>query len=174
MGTLVITVIGDDRAGLVSALADIIAEHSGSWGRSQLAELAGKFAGIVTVEVPDEQSEALVAALEPLKGVLETSVHTVADRRTAPDVEEQHQLELVGNDRPGIVKEISGVLSRHDVTIDELSTRTIPAPMTGGELFEASITLRPSAQTRLEAVRADLEELAGELMVDITLEGQDA
>ena len=45
MATLVLTVIGDDRAGLVNALAEAVTAHGGNWERSQLAELAGKFAG---------------------------------------------------------------------------------------------------------------------------------
>ena len=65
MATLVLTVIGDDRAGLVNALADVVTAHGGNWERSQLAELAGKFAGIVQVSVADERADELAAALEP-------------------------------------------------------------------------------------------------------------
>ncbi len=168
MTTLVITVVGDDRAGLVSALADVIAEHGGSWGRSQLAELAGTFAGIVTVDLPADRVAGLTAALEPLAGVLTTTVHETAGAEPGPGA--AHRLELVGNDRPGIVKEISAALSAHDVSIDRLDTRTGSAPMAGGELFEVSATLRPSATTDLGALRDALEELAGELMVDISLQ----
>jgi glycine cleavage system regulatory protein len=54
MATLVLTVIGNDTSGLVDALADPIAHHGGSWDRSHMARLAGQFAGIVVVSVPDE------------------------------------------------------------------------------------------------------------------------
>ena len=173
MTTLVLTVVGDDRAGLVNALADAIAEHGGSWGRSQLAELAGVFAGIVTVDVPADRVEELTAALAPLAGVLETTVREApgspgAAGAAAPQA--SYRLELVGNDRPGIVRDISRVLAAHGVSIDLLDTRTGPAPMAGGEIFQAEVTLRPSEQTDLDALRAALEDLAGELMVDITLE----
>ena len=70
MPTLVLTVIGDDRAGLVNALAEAVTAHGGNWERSQLAELAGKFAGIVSVSVPDEKADELAAALRPLAGLL--------------------------------------------------------------------------------------------------------
>ena len=66
MTTLVLTVIGDDRSGLVSMLSGVIAQHGGSWERSQMARLAGKFAGIVMVSVPDDRADALIDALEPL------------------------------------------------------------------------------------------------------------
>jgi glycine cleavage system regulatory protein len=168
MTTLVLTVVGDDRAGLVSALADVIDEHAGSWGRSQLAELAGKFAGIVTVEVPDSRVAGLRAALEPLRGVLETTVHEApgagADQRGTA-----YRLGLVGNDHPGIVKEISAALAGHGISIDELESRTAPTPESGGRTFEVQAVLRPAPGTDLAALRAELENLAGELMVDIDL-----
>jgi glycine cleavage system regulatory protein len=67
MATLVLTVIGDDRSGLVSALSGVIADHGGSWERSQMARLAGKFAGIVVVSVPDAGADALIRDLGPLE-----------------------------------------------------------------------------------------------------------
>ena len=84
-GTLVLTVIGDDRSGLVSALSGVIADHGGSWERSQMARLAGKFAGIVLVAVPDESAEALIAELGPLgsQGLLDVTVERGADEAPA-------------------------------------------------------------------------------------------
>ena len=52
METLVLTVIGDDRPGLVSALSACLSGHEAVWQRSQMSRLAGKFAGIVEVVVP--------------------------------------------------------------------------------------------------------------------------
>ncbi|MGO0576632.1 glycine cleavage system protein R [Ornithinimicrobium panacihumi] len=174
MTTLVITVIGDDRPGLVSELAAVVADHEGSWGRSQLAELAGKFAGIVTVDLPEAQVEAFSAALTGLEGALETSVHRAAETGEPPqDQGETFALELVGNDRPGIVKEISAVLAAQGVSIEELTTRTSPAPMTGGELFEAGAVLRAGGEGDPESVRAALEALADELMVEVSFANPD-
>ena len=168
MAQLVLTAIGDDRAGLVSALADVIADHDGNWERSQMAELAGKFAGIVVVSVPDTAVEAFTAALEPLAGVLDVQAHRAADER--PDGE-RISLHLLGNDRPGIVRELSQVLAAHDVSIDELTTLTREAPMAGGILFEANAVLDLPAGMSVAPLRAALEDVANELMVDIALDG---
>ena len=176
MTTLVITVVGDDRAGLVSALADVIDEHAGSWGRSQLAELAGKFAGIVTVEVDPSRADDLTAALEPLQGVLETTVHEAPGASPAR-AGTAYRLELVGNDHPGIVREVSAALAAHGVSIDSFESRTVPTPQSGGQTFEAEAVLRPADGSDLQALRAALESLAGELMVDMSLlqtEGENA
>ncbi|GAA4882719.1 glycine cleavage system protein R [Serinicoccus chungangensis] len=176
MATLVITVIGDDRPGLVNVLADVVAEHGGSWERSQLAELAGKFAGIVTVDVPDSRSQALAEALGGLGGVLETTVHLVGDdaatgpARPAGDL---LHLDLVGNDRPGIVKEITGILAGQQVSVEDLQTKVVPAPQAGGDLFAAKVRLRAPAETDLSALRRALEDLAAELLVDISFDADD-
>jgi predicted amino acid-binding ACT domain protein len=59
MMTLVITVVGDDRAGLVASLADIVDAHGGNWETSEMAELAGAFAGIVEVSVSTDRADDL-------------------------------------------------------------------------------------------------------------------
>ena len=167
MATYVLTAIGDDRAGLVNALADVIAQHGGNWERSQMAELAGKFAGIVLVTVPDAQADELVTALDSLDGVLEVQAHRGGD---APPESQRVALELMGTDRPGIVREISAVLARHGVSIEQLVTATRAAPMAGGMLFEADAVLDVPAGVTAASLRAALESVADELMVDIDLE----
>lgn len=167
MATLVLTVIGDDRAGLVNALADVVSAHGGNWERSQLAELAGKFAGIVQVSVPDDRADELAAALQPLSGLLDVALHTGV-RETAEPAH-RVQVDLVGNDHPGIVRDVSGVLSRHGISIERLITETREAPMAGGLLFEAHITAPVTADQDLGGLQADLERLATEIVVDITV-----
>ncbi|MGJ6981548.1 glycine cleavage system protein R [Aestuariimicrobium soli] len=167
MATLVLTVIGDDRAGLVSALADVVSAHGGNWSRSQLAELAGTFAGIVEVEVDDARSSELAEALAPLKGLLEVTVHSgvVAE----PPAGEPISFDLVGNDRPGIVQEITAVLRDHHVSIDRFESEIAEAPMAGGRLFRATVQAHVADAGAAEGAVAALQALAGELMVDLEL-----
>lgn len=175
--TLVLTVIGDDRAGLVKALADVIEQGGGNWERSHLSELAGKFAGIVTVTVPEDRADALRAALAPLDGLLAVAVHdAVGAEATEPSVAEGQELriELLGNDRPGIVGAVSGVLAKHHLSVAELQSLTRDAPMAGGRLFEARALVTVPAGTDLDALQADLEELATEIMVDVSVTSDDA
>lgn len=171
MATLVLTLIGDDRAGLVNAVAEVVARHGGNWERSQMAELAGKFAGIALVTVPDASVEGLVAALEPLHGMLDiTAQEGGGELEVIAPGARRFVLELVGGDRPGIVREITDVLAAHAVNIDTLRTETRDAPMSGGRLFEANAVLEIPADTDVGALRVALERLANELMVDITLD----
>src|SRR4051794_26329626 len=106
MTTFVLTVIGDDRPGLVSALSGSITAHGGNWERSQLAHLAGKFAGIVEGSVAAERYDALVAELTSLEArglhVTFERADPVEDAQDAEDAEAHgFVLELIGDDRPG-------------------------------------------------------------------------
>lgn len=163
-----LTVIGDDRAGLVAALSDVVSQHSGNWERSQMTELAGKFAGIVVVSVPGERAEGLTAALRTLDGLLEVSAYPVSEAQAPAG--QPVVIDLLGNDRPGIVHEVSRVLHEHNLSIETIETLTREAPMAGGQLFEAHVVVRLPSGTDLDAVRGDLELLASELLVDITVD----
>lgn len=168
MATLVLTVIGDDRAGLVDALAGPIASHGGNWDRSHMARLAGKFAGIVVVTVPDEHIGELTAELGTLaaQGLLDVTVAiAAADGPVAHD--KFLALHLIGQDRPGIVREIASALAKRNVSIEELETSASSAPMSGEFLFEATATLRVPADSDPEDLRSTLEGIANELMVDL-------
>lgn len=168
MTTLVLTVIGDDRSGIVKALAEVVAGHDGNWERSQMAELAGAFAGIVVVNLPDERAAAFTATVEALPD-LTITVHD-ADASAAVEPDSRITVELLGNDRPGLVRELSAVFTEHGLSIEELETGTYDAPMAGGRLFEALLVVPVVPGTDAAALRADLEKLAMELMVDITVE----
>ncbi len=174
MATLVLTVIGDDRSGLVSALSGVIAEHDGSWQRSQMTRLAGKFAGIVVVAVPDDRAEALISELGPLgtQGLLDVTVERGAEDGPASAEVTRLSLELVGADRPGIVHDISSALAAHQVSIEDLETSTREAPMAGGMLFEATATLLAPPNVPITDLQSVLEDLANELMVDLSLSAE--
>jgi glycine cleavage system regulatory protein len=168
MATFTLTCIGDDRPGLVSALSSAIQDHGGSWERSQMARLAGKFAGILQVVVPEDRAESLAADLTALK---DDGLQVVLERTDQP-VEHaalRLNLALLGADHPGIVAQISAALAERGVGIEELASDLREAPMSGGMLFEAHAVLEAPPGTSTDSLRAMLEALAHELMVDISL-----
>jgi glycine cleavage system regulatory protein len=168
MTTLVLTLLGQDRAGLVSAVSRVISEHDGSWERSQMAHLAGTFAGIVEVSCPAAQVEALVAGIEELAAQgLRITVERAGDGGSTASEGRRLSLHLVGADRPGIVAEVTTLLAGHGVNVEELSTRVVDAAMAGGTLFEADAVVGVPAGVDVAALETALEALADELMVDL-------
>jgi glycine cleavage system regulatory protein len=173
MTSLVLSVLGEDRPGLVSTVSRTVEARGGSWQRSQLARLDGMFVGIVVVEVPEAAVAGLGADLASLgtEG-LEVRVTRAEGDRSAADsaAVDRWQLHLLGHDRPGIVAEVSQALADRGVGVDELVTDVRDAPQAGGRLFEVDAWLSLPSGTDEAAVRADLEQLADELMVDLDLE----
>jgi glycine cleavage system regulatory protein len=167
LATLVMTVIGADRPGLVQMVAARVADHGGNWLESRMCRLGGQFAGILRVEVPPERRDELLNALRTLEvDGLRAIIH--AD---GADIEPPRgalvTIELVGTDRPGILRSVSGVFAAHRVNVEELASERVNAPMDGGMLFQARATVFVPAEVKLEVVRADLEKIAADLMVDL-------
>jgi len=170
MTTLILTVAGADRPGLVAAVADVVEAHGGDWENSSLAELAGTFAGVIEVSVATERTDELQDALRGLQGQGLLTLAVLTGSPADTDAEDQMlEIRVLGNDRSGIVREVSNVLSAHDLSIEELATETRDAAMAGGRLFEASVIARVPASVDLDALRRDLERIATEIQVDITL-----
>lgn len=167
--SLVLTIIGDDRPGIVERLSDRVLGTGANWEESSMARLAGKFAGVLRVSVPAEAADALAANLRTLAedGL---SVVVEASRAPEPAAATHLHLSLLGNDRPGIVRDIARALAAHQVNIEVLETEVQSAPMTGEPLFKAEATLRVPAGAGLDQIRGVLEALASELMVDISVD----
>ncbi len=169
MNNLVLTLIGQDRPGLVEAVADAIAAHGGNWLESRMARLAGKFAGVLRAEVPPERAAALLQALGRLEAQgLRVIVEQGEAHETGP-AQRAMDLDLVGLDRPGIVREISQLLARNGVNVEELVTDRSSAPMSGDMLFSARARVQVPATTDVAHLRAALERVASDLMVEIHL-----
>jgi len=168
--SLVLTVIGPDRPGLVEALAQSVANHDGNWLESRMAKMSGQFAGILRVSVPKQQAAGLTEALRLLSPEGLHVVVATSDAGSADDGSRNLHLDLLGSDRPGIIRDISRALASRGVNVDELNTSIESAPMSGELLFRATADLRVPADLDLDELRSSLESLATELMVDITLD----
>jgi glycine cleavage system regulatory protein len=169
MTDLVLTLIGPDRPGLVEAVAEAVAAHGGNWLESRMARLAGKFAGILRIEVPGDKTAALQAALAALDA---RGLKVVGEPSSDPlpsAAGRALDLELVGLDRPGIVREISQLLATSGANVEELSTDRTSAPMSGEMLFQAKARVCLPSDADLASLRAALERLASDLMIEVRL-----
>jgi len=164
----VMTIIGADRPGLVGQLAAVIADHGGNWLASRMARLGGQFAGIVQVQIPAELEQKFLAALQALE-THGLSVRVQQDHAPALPDRQLATIEVVGHDRPGIVRQISQVLAQQQVNIEELTTTCESAPMSGEELFRATAQVQLPATGELRQLQQALEQIASDLMVDINI-----
>ncbi|MFZ6048418.1 glycine cleavage system protein R [Pseudomonas sp. CR3202] len=168
MDHLVLTVIAADQPGLVERVAQCIAAHGGNWLESRMSRMAGQFAGILRVAVPAEGYDELVEGLQGL------SAHGIRVMLAQSGIEpactwKPILLDLVGNDRPGIVRDITRLLTELGVNLESLVTEVMPAPMSSEPLFHAEAVLAVPLTLSLDVLQAKLESLADELMVELNL-----
>jgi glycine cleavage system regulatory protein len=166
--TLILTFIADDRPGLVGRISQTVADAGGNWLDSRMAHLAAKFAGIAEVEI----DESGIAALEEkLRALDAEGFHLVVEEAADGDAAKGavFEIELLGPDHPGIVRDISQCLAERGISVEDMETDIREAPHSGGTLFHARARVRAPEGLGDEDLRDSLEILAGTLMVDITV-----
>ena len=175
MVSLVLTFVGDDRPGLVNAVSERIAACGATWLESRSARLAGKFAGVLLVGVPDAKAAELETSLRRLETA---GLHVTVERGGSAQTEKPSgrllKLDLLGNERPGIVRDVTQALTGLGVNIEEFASGLEGAPFTGVEMFRASARLRAPDGLGLDDLRKTLERLAQEIMVDLAVADDEA
>jgi glycine cleavage system regulatory protein len=164
---LIVTVVGKDRTGLVESVARLVADHGGNWLESRMCRLGGEFAGILRVHVPSKHRAELEQALSKLGG-LSVVVHA-SEPATGAASPVLATLEVIGPDRPGIVREITSALAVQGVNVEELSTECSSAPMSGEPLFQAWAKLRLPDGMTLAILNQSLQRAAAEIGVDFSI-----
>ncbi|WP_210397161.1 glycine cleavage system protein R [Motiliproteus sediminis] len=167
--SLVLTLIGPDKPGIVEQLSALLANHGGNWEQSSMSRLAGQFAGILIASVDDAAESALMNDLQGLEqqGL---RVLATADQADLPIREGRTvRLELLGNDKPGIVREISAALASRNVSVDSLETEVVSGSMSADLLFKANAVLLVPPGSDLDDLQDALEAIAADLMVEIAL-----
>jgi glycine cleavage system regulatory protein len=175
LATLVMTVIGADRPGLVQLVATRVADHGGNWLESRMCRLGGQFAGILRVEVEEARRQELVNALvtlevDGLRVIIHAGGAAGEVMSGAPAQGGMATVELVGTDRPGILRSVASVFAAHGVNVEELASERENAPMGGGVLFKARATVLVPPDLKIAVLRADLEKIAADLMVDLKVQ----
>ena len=166
---LIVSIIADDKPGLIENLSVIVSKYSGNWLESNMSHLAGKFAGIFRVSVDDANAEPLAKDLRAIS----TSFNLQIESGDADDGEELRSqknlfnVNIVGNDRPGIVMEISQALTQMGVNVESFATACEAAPMSGDALFKIDAVLKNSRNLDFEKLKTNLELLADDLIVEI-------
>ncbi len=167
---LVVTVIGPDRPGIVSQIADCAHRFGASWAASRLERLAGEFAGMVQFEVPHESVDALADALRALESNGLRLVVAKSGAAGAPGGLRGFDLELVGEDRLGIVSRLTRTLAEQGISIEHIHTEIVGGKASGKPNFKVTAHLLAPAALSTQVLQARLEGLASEMMLDIGLD----
>ena len=169
MPRVILVVSGSDRPGLTRALAEAVHAAGGNWLESHLSRLGGKYVGSVLVELDATALPALEAAVRTVDATGLSVSLVPAENAEAAEPRPSLQIELLGQDRPGIVREVTTVLADLDVNIASLTTGTQNSAWSGEPLFRARLVVILPEGTTQNAVQNGLEAISGELMVDFTV-----
>lgn len=166
--SIVLTIMADDRPGIIQTVSETLRKHGGSWTQSSMSSLAGQFAGILLASVPTENSVACQQALSGLESQGLRVIAHIGEPAIATEETRAYGLDLVGNDRQGIVSDIAAVLASHNVNVREFESAVEAASMGGGEIFRATAELLVPLTTDIDVLEAEIEAIANDLMVDIS------
>ncbi len=167
----VLTLTGSDHIGVVEHVTKLILECKGDVQSSRMARLGGEFAMLLLVSVPDAETEHLSENIENLSGadfkvtITETEWGVAAQRKEWMP----YKIEVRGANHEGIIYEIAEYLSQQGINIESIDTNVVPAPMSGAPLFTMDAVVVAPPDLSKNKWQDDLEEVADELHVDLTV-----
>ena len=167
--SLVVTVMGPDRPGIVRLLSDRAQRHGANWTASRLSRLAGEFAGMVHFEVPPDNADALAGALRSLES---SGLHVIIAKSQGADAPaglRSVELELVGDDRVGIVSHLTHILAERGISIENMHTEVVRGADPSRQSFKVAAHLLVPHALSTEALQEALGVVANGMMVDIAL-----
>ncbi len=167
--SLVVTIIGADRQGIVSSLAERAQRFGANWAASRMTRLAGEFAGMVHLEVPRENADALATALRALASSGLQVMVARSDGANVANTLRVVELELVGEDRLGIVSNLTKLLAGRGISIESIHTDILRSGVSGKQTFKVEAHLLVPISVSVDALRQEVGSLAREMMLDIAL-----
>ena len=170
--SLVLTLIGPNTTGIVFRMAQIVGAHDGNWLGARMANLAGQFAGIVHLELPEANVERFTEEVRQLEATGMRFLVARGDLSQSAAHPDLLHLELLGQDHPGIVRDVAGALAERGVSIEQLVTDRVSGAFSGEAMFKAVAQVRVPDNAVIPRLRAALESVAQEVMVDLTLESR--
>jgi glycine cleavage system regulatory protein len=166
MKSMIFTLVGKDKPGLLGSVSQTVFKLGGNWLSSNFSHMAGHFAGFVEVHIPDDKQQELVDTLSKHPHL---QIHLVSGESPAEQSQQTANINIMGNDKPGIVQELSTVLNQFNINIVKFNSSCGSAPNWGGLLFTANTTISIPDGFDLDTLREALEEIANDLVVDIEL-----
>ncbi|MFT6898305.1 MAG: glycine cleavage system regulatory protein [Paraglaciecola sp.] len=166
MKPMIFTLVGKDKRGLIESLAQTVFDLGGNWLGSNFSYMAGHFAGFVEIRLPQERHSEL---LQRFAEHPDLSINLLAGHDDSIVTDKMAQIDIIGNDRPGIVQELTAILSRFNINILTFDSSCVSAPNWGAQLFKAKALIAVDEAFQLDELRYALEDLADDLVVDIAI-----
>jgi glycine cleavage system regulatory protein len=167
MKPIIFTLVGQDKPGLISDLAKTVYAMGGNWLGSSFSHMAGHFAGFVQVDLPLKKHQTLI---ELFSQHPDLKIHLLTGDTALTVNQRTVQIDIMGNDKSGIVQELTETLNQFNLNIIKFDSKLESAPNWGNALFKAKALISIANDFDLENLRDALEAIANDLMVDIEIQ----
>ena len=171
---IICTFISTDRIGLIDDVASCISICGGNWLESNMSKLSGQFAGIVSISVPIDKKENLIKELNKLNknDILIHLSEDIPIKDNMPEhimADNNINISVIGNDRPGIIQSISHALNIYEVNIHNMQTTLVSAPMSAEKLFNAELMIERKTPSDIEKLKEIFAKISEDLSINIDL-----
>ena len=167
---LILTAVGPDQVGLVEKISQFIARHSCNIDDSKMAVFCGEFALIFLISGESGNLAKIANDHDQLE--IETgltiSIKTPATRKPVESFL-PYKLTASCMDHPGIVHQISAVLSSLGINIEAMETKTYAAPLSGTPIFRLEADISVPTETDMNSLRQRFADIQKEENIDIEL-----
>jgi glycine cleavage system transcriptional repressor len=167
---LILTAVGPDRVGLIQRISAFIARHGCNIEDSKMAVFCGEFALIVLIA---GDGNKLVKVASDYREIETETGLTIAIKtpaaRPAPGPFLPYRLTASCLDHPGIVYQISGILSSLGINIESMETETYAAPVSGTPIFRLEAEIALPTTTNINTLRQRFADVQREENIDIEL-----
>lgn len=171
MHELTVTAIGKDRPGIVASVSRAFLDLRCNLAECSMTRLRDQFAMILVVQAPQEvTNENLLGTLEGSAGHLDLQIQVFEGPHEASQAPKRpFVISLYGADHPGIVHRVTQELAGQQVNITDLVSR-----VAGDNVYLMVLEVDLPDSLDEAALAQTLDDVAGDLEVDITLRPAEA
>jgi len=159
---LIVSVVGPEQDGFINKLTLKTRELGGRWLANKLTHLDGQMAGLLKLEIAEENVEPFKAMMLTFDGIV-ASYHEVLE--SSNESKKLVKLTLEGEDRTGLTSDITHLLYDQDVSVEHFESQRYPVTGLGTGVFEANLNLKLPSTLSVESLKADLEALSDRMRV---------
>ncbi len=168
---IVISVLGEHRADLISNITQIILDCGGNIIESRMSVVAGECTLLLMVAGGWHTSGKLEKGLQQYADESDLSIRLRLASKTTTELDRvPYVIDAVCMDKQGIVYELTGFFIERDIEIAELNTRSYPAAHTGAPMFAVQMAIKIPAQAHISTLREEFLEFCDSINLDAILE----
>ncbi|HEX2261881.1 MAG: ACT domain-containing protein [Candidatus Binatia bacterium] len=167
---LILTAVGPDQVGLVEKISAFIARHGSNIEDSKMAVFCGEFALIILISGEGGNLHKIANHYRELE--IETGLAIAIKTPTSRKPAESflpYTLTASCMDHPGIVYQLSGILSSLGINIESMETKTYAAPVSGTPIFRLEANISIPTRININSLRERFAAIQKEENIDIEL-----